>query len=164
VIPGLFQTRAYAHTLCATARPLPADEVDRVVEARIERQQILDRTPPLLLVAVIDYTALERPVGGPETMRDQLKQLIELAERPNIHIHVVPRGAGGYTGLSGPFVIASPFEGNDVAYIDNQMKGTVVDSAAEVRLLNEAWEGVRSEALPHRQTIQMISEASERWT
>lgn len=164
VMPGLFQTRAYAHAMCSAGPPLPGDEMERIVQARIERQQVLDRTPPPLLVAVVDYTALERPVGGRETMCAQLHHLIELAERPNIHVHVVPRDAGAYTGLAGPFVIASPFDGNDVAYLDNQIKGTVVDTPSEVRLLNEAWEGVRSEALSHRQTVQMISEAIEQWT
>ncbi|MCA2213274.1 helix-turn-helix domain-containing protein [Jidongwangia harbinensis] len=164
VLPGLFQTQDYAYALCATGSPLPAEEVDQIVAGRMARQEVLTRTPPPLLVAVVDYTVLERPIGGPQTMREQLHRLIELGERPNIHIHVVPKAVGGYTGLSGPFVLASPFEGNDVAYLDNQIKGTVVDLAAEVRILNEAWEAVRAEALPKRQTLSMISEAANQWT
>ncbi|MEV8508786.1 helix-turn-helix transcriptional regulator [Actinoplanes sp. NPDC051475] len=164
VLPGLFQTPAYAHALCATGSPLPADQVEQIVASRIERQEVLGRTPPPLLVAVIDYTVLERPIGGPETMRTQLLRLVELAERPNIHIHVVPKNVGGYTGLSGPFVIASPFEGKDLAYLDNQIRGMVVDQPTEVGLLNEAWEAVRSEALPQQQTLAMISEAANQWT
>ncbi|BCJ54216.1 transcriptional regulator [Actinoplanes sp. NBRC 14428] len=164
VLPGLFQTPDYAHALCATGSPLPTEQVEQIVASRIERQQVLNRTPPPLLVAVIDYTVLERPIGGSQTMRAQLLQLGELAERPNVHIHIVPKNVGGYTGLSGPFVIASPFEGRDVAYLDNQIKGTVVDSPTEVTVLNEAWEAVRSEALPQQQTLELISKAADQWT
>jgi len=164
VLPGLFQTPAYAHALCAPGSPLPIDQVEQIVAGRIERQEVLERTPPPLIVAVIDYTVLERPIGGPATTRTQLLHLLDLVERPNIHIHVVPQNVGGYTGLSGPFVIASPFDGRDVAYLDNQIKGTVIDLPTEVALLNEAWEAVRSEALPQGQTVAMISEAADRWT
>ncbi|MEV4704479.1 DUF5753 domain-containing protein [Actinoplanes sp. NPDC049316] len=164
VLPGLFQTPAYAHALCATGSPLPPDQVEQIVAGRIERQRVLDRTPPPLIVAVVDQTVLERPIGGPSTMRAQLLRLIELAERPNIHIHVVPKTVGGYTGLSGPFVLASPFEGRDIAYLDNQIKGTVLDAPEEVAMLHEAWEAVRAEALPRQQTLALISEAANRWT
>ncbi|MGA5298748.1 helix-turn-helix domain-containing protein [Nucisporomicrobium flavum] len=164
VLPGLFQTPEYAHALCATGSPLQAGQVEQIVASRIERQQVLDRTPPPLIVAVLDQTVLERPIGGPSTMRAQLLRLIELAGRPTIHIHVVPRTVGGYTGLSGPFVLASPFEGRDTAYLDNQIKGTVVDAAEEVAVLQEAWEAVRAEALPRQQTLALISEVADRWT
>jgi hypothetical protein len=67
-------------------------------------------------------------------------------------------------GLNGAFVVATPPDGDDLAYLDNQLQGTIVERAADVLSLRETWESVRAEALSHGQTIKMISEAAEAWT
>jgi transcriptional regulator with XRE-family HTH domain len=164
VIPGLFQTPAYTRALCESSSPLPADEVEQIIATRMSRQQVLGRNPPPLLVAVVDQTVIERSVGGPRTMREQLLRLVELVERPNVHLHVVPKSAGAYPGLSGPFVIATPPEGSDVAFLDNQVKGGLVERAADIRSLHETWEAVRGEALPQRQSTAILLEAADQWT
>jgi transcriptional regulator with XRE-family HTH domain len=164
VLPGLLQTADYARGLYEAGNPMGTDEIEQAVMSRIARQEILDRARPPQFVAVVDHTVLERSIGGPKVMRDQLLHLAEAAERPNVHFHVVPKGAGGYFGLSGAFVIATTAEGNDVAYLDNPLKGTVVDRATDVLFMRRAWELVRAEALPQRQTLALISEAVKQWT
>jgi transcriptional regulator with XRE-family HTH domain len=164
VIPGLLQTAAYARSVYEGGSPLASDEIEQLVASRMARQEILDRPRPPQVVAVLDHTVLERPIGGPKTMREQLLHLAEVGERPNVHVHVVPSTVGGYPGLNGAFVIATPPEGTDVAYLDNQLKGTVVDRVPDVLALRHAWESVRAEALPQRQTLALIAEAAEGWT
>ncbi|MBW4702727.1 MULTISPECIES: DUF5753 domain-containing protein [unclassified Micromonospora] len=114
----------------------------------IERQEILERDSPPLFVAVFDYTALERPIGGQKVMHEQLLHLREVAQRPRVHIRLVPKGTGAYHGLNGAFVIATPAEGDDVAYLDNQLQGSIVERAADVHSLRQAWESVRAAAMP----------------
>src|SRR5262249_34351842 len=56
VIPGLLQTRDYARALRQVwldMFPGPPSETDRWVEARMLRQQVLNRDPPLQLSVVI---------------------------------------------------------------------------------------------------------------
>ncbi|MFB9235694.1 DUF5753 domain-containing protein [Plantactinospora siamensis] len=115
-------------------------------------------------VAVLDYTVLERPVGGAKVMRDQLLHLLAVGDRPRVHLHVVPRGIGAYPGLNGAFVLATPAEGDDVAYLDNQLRGSIVERTPDVHWLKRQWESVRAEAMPHGQTMNMISEAVKQWT
>ena len=55
----------------------------------MKRQQVLSRPDGPKLWAVVDETALRRPVGGPGVMEAQLDRLIELASEPNIALHVV---------------------------------------------------------------------------
>jgi transcriptional regulator with XRE-family HTH domain len=164
VVPGLLQTEDYARGTYDGSSQFTADEVEQTVAGRLARQAVLHRPDPPLFVAVLDYTTLERPVGGREVMREQLLHLLTMARLPQVKLHLVPRGTGGYTGLSGAFVIATPPEGDDVAYLDNQLKGTIVERAADILLLRRAWESVRAEALPHGQTLKSISEAAETWT
>jgi hypothetical protein len=160
----LLQTEEYARALYEGASQLVGDELEQPVAARLDRQAILTRDKPPLFVAVLDYTMLERPVGGPKVMRDQLRRLVEIGQRPKVHLHIVPRGIGAYPGLNGAFVVATPPDGDDLAYLDNQLQGTIVERAADVLSLRQTWESVRAEALSHGQTIKMIAEAAETWT
>jgi uncharacterized protein DUF5753 len=71
--------------------------------ARLERQKILDRNAPPVVTAILDESVLRRPVGGAEIMAKQLDQLIELARRPNIRIHVLTYEQSARCHLDGPF-------------------------------------------------------------
>ena len=164
VVPGLFQTEAYARAICERGSLRSSEEIEQIIATRLARQVVLDSSPIRMFVAVMDGSVLQRPVGGPETMRLQLQHLLHLADRPNIHLHVVPTDVGEYAGLAGPMVIASPEEGSDTAYADGQANGMVIDRPAEVKAFNEIWESIRAEALPRRQTIDVITEAVRQWT
>ncbi|WP_262283220.1 helix-turn-helix transcriptional regulator [Micromonospora sp. MA102] len=164
VVPGLLQTEEYARALYDGAGQLLGDEVEQQVVARLARQAVLNRPGPPQLVAVFDYTVLERPVGGPKVMREQLRQLVEVGRRPRVHLHLVPRGTGAYPGLNGAFVLATPPDGDDVGYLDNQLHGTIVERTVDVNSLRQIWESVRAEAMPHGATLAAISKAAEQWT
>ncbi|GHJ06760.1 hypothetical protein TPA0907_11270 [Micromonospora humidisoli] len=98
VVPGLFQTEDYARALHEGASQLIGDEMEQQVAARLARQEILHRASPPLFVAVLDHSVLERPVGGPKVMREQLLHLRQLGDRPRVHLHLVPRDTGAYPG------------------------------------------------------------------
>ncbi|MFC4106107.1 Scr1 family TA system antitoxin-like transcriptional regulator [Micromonospora zhanjiangensis] len=164
VVPGLLQTEDYARALHEGASQLVGEPMEQQVAARLERQSVLTRPNPPLLVAVLDYTVIERPVGGPKVMRDQLRHLVEVGSRTRVHLHLVPRDVGAYPGLNGAFVLATPPDADEIGYLDNQLHGTFVERTADVRSLRQSWEAVRAEAVSHGQTIKMISEAAEAWT
>ncbi|MGW0436226.1 helix-turn-helix domain-containing protein [Micromonospora sp. NPDC003197] len=164
VVPGLLQTEAYARALLTGASRFSQEEMESQVIARLERQVVLSPEKPPLLVAVFDEYVLRRPVGGPAVMREQLLHLVEVGTRHHVHLHVVPVSVGAYVGLNGAFVIASPGEGDDVAYLDNQLKGHIVQNPADLLTLRNTWEAVRAEALSHGQTIEVIREAVRAWT
>ncbi len=88
VIPGLLQTRDYAHALFSQIAS--GNEVDKRVRARMSRQPrfLVDDGP--LYVAVLDETCLRNAVGRPEVMRAQCAHLLSVAQRPNIRIQVAP--------------------------------------------------------------------------
>ncbi|MGH3565526.1 MAG: helix-turn-helix domain-containing protein [Pseudonocardia sp.] len=109
VVPGLFQTRAYAYELIRVGRlDLSAADVADLVELRMSRQrEVLDREGPPLVWSVIAEPALRWLVGGPDVMRAQLEHLITLVERPAIEIQVLPLWVGSHTGTEGTFSIFS---------------------------------------------------------
>ena len=93
VIPGLLQTRDYARAvrqLWLGMFPGPPSETDRWAEARLLRQQVLTRDPPLQLSVVMDESVLRRRFGDHTVMRQQLEHLTRASELPNVEVRVFP--------------------------------------------------------------------------
>ncbi|MFK3981104.1 Scr1 family TA system antitoxin-like transcriptional regulator [Micromonospora sp. NPDC050397] len=154
VIPGLLQTEAYARAVLASG-PIAAEDVERFVKVRLERQRaVFDRPRPPLAVFVVDEAALRR--GAPELMHEQLDHLVEMASRPNIFVHVIPFSAGLYPGQAGPFVIGGVEGSRDVSYLDNQLAGQLVTDPKEVAELVRVWDAVRGHALPRDLSIELM--------
>jgi transcriptional regulator with XRE-family HTH domain len=109
-IPGLLQTREYAIIASSLAVRKDADDeyVKSRVDLRLDRQgafrERLRQPDPPRLIAVIDESALRRPIGGPEVFVGQLDHLIELGqETPAYTIAVMPLGVTHNPGFTGTF-------------------------------------------------------------
>jgi len=73
-VPGLFQTEDYARGVTMLGhRSAPSNEIEHRVSLRMQRQKILDLDDSPRIWAVIDESALRRPLGGAEAMKVQLK-------------------------------------------------------------------------------------------
>ncbi len=75
LVPGLFQTEAYARAVTEAYPETSAEDVNERVVARMARQVILDREDPPRLWVVLDQNVLTRNVGGPKVMGEQLARL-----------------------------------------------------------------------------------------
>lgn len=104
LIPGLFQTPDYAAAVLRGGRVLSDDDIDRKVNGRMRRQEILTEDGPRVW-AVVDEAALRKQVGGAEVMSAQIQHLVEMAERPNIDIQVVRDAQGSHAAMDGSFMI-----------------------------------------------------------
>ncbi|MEO3779995.1 helix-turn-helix transcriptional regulator [Micromonospora sp. B11E3] len=159
LVPGVFQTENYARAVLRTDDTLPHETVDQRVTARLERQKILAGDNPPQVVAVLDERVLRQSgdgLGG--VMAEQVAHLVALAELPHVHIHVIPAEAGLHIGASGPFALARSADGGWVGHLENQLGGVVVDDEDDVASLLARWEGVRNEALPRRQSVELMKE------
>ncbi|WP_329111010.1 helix-turn-helix transcriptional regulator [Micromonospora sp. NBC_01699] len=164
LIPGLLQTEDYARVVFQLDTELSEAEVEQAVASRIDRQAVLDRDDPPYLIAVLDEAALHRFAEGSDKMlAAQLLHLLRMAERPRVSVHVIPAGVGLHLGLSGPFVLARSPEGDWVGHMEDQLGGTVVHRTEQVARLLARWESVRNEALPTRQSLDLIKEVVKPW-
>lgn len=153
VVPGLLQTEDYARAVLSSS-PLHLEEVERLVRIRLERQKaVFDRPRPPMCVFVVDQAVLMR--GHPELMAAQLAQLISMAERPNVFVHVIPLEAGLHPGQAG-FVLASMHDSPDVAWLDDQASGRLVSDPNQLASLTRVWDAVRGYALPRDLSIQLL--------
>ncbi|MFI0487015.1 helix-turn-helix domain-containing protein [Actinomadura sp. 9N215] len=121
-IPGLLQTPDYARAVIRHGHP---DADDRAIECRVRmrlhRQQILHRSTPPQVWVVIDETALRAGFGGRETMRAQLRHLIEIAiSRRHVTVQVLPFTRGGHSAAGEPLALLRLPEPTlpDVVYLE----------------------------------------------
>jgi transcriptional regulator with XRE-family HTH domain len=93
VVPGLLQTEQYAREVLSgyqeTATISPR-AIERRVETRLIRQQLLARDEPLEYVALLDESVLHRQRGDQSVMLAQLQRLADVAALPNVTIRVMP--------------------------------------------------------------------------
>lgn len=162
-VPGLLQTEEYAHAVIRGTIPtLSKEEVRSRVEARMQRQTLLSGEQPLHLWAVVDEAALHRKVGGPKTMRDQLRKLIEVSEEPNITLQVIPYGAGAHPGMHGNFTILKYGNDNpDVVYIESIANDLFLEESTEIARYMLVFEHLRAIAVSPEQSRRLIASICE---
>ncbi|WP_372481903.1 helix-turn-helix domain-containing protein [Streptomyces fuscigenes] len=136
-VHGLLQTEAYAQAVVTRGMRDPEDrrtEIDSKVELRLERQKKLVAEHPPRLHAVLDEGALHRPYGGKDVMRAQLEHLIEMSERPNVTLQVMPFSYGGHTADTGAFSVLTFPESDlaDIVYTEQLTSALYMDKAEEV--------------------------------
>ncbi|MBY8852766.1 DUF5753 domain-containing protein, partial [Saccharothrix sp. MB29] len=102
LIPGLAQTPEYAYAIISA---IQVDEEEPSIEVRVgrrmARQAILARRSPPELNLILTEAALRLPIGGPKVMARQLKHLVDLTDRANVTIRVIPAEVVGHAGLLG---------------------------------------------------------------
>jgi len=162
-VPGLLQTADYARsTIKGGPRELENDEIERRVEVRLARQQILTRDDRPRLWVVIDEAVIRRVVGGPDVMRDQLRHLADAAEQGKTTIQVVPYRAGAHAGTSGPFVILDFPEATDrsMVYVETLAGDIYFEQAPDVERYTIAFERLLAAALHPDDSVQLIGQAA----
>jgi Domain of unknown function (DUF5753)/Helix-turn-helix domain len=157
-VPGLLQTPDYARAMIRAPRPdLPSEQVDRWVEFRMARQELLRQADPPTFQVVLEECALRRPVGGPKVLRDQLRHVLEAATFPTLTLQVLPLQAGEHPALSGAFTIYRFLEpaDPDVVYLDQS--DLYLERPEQVQRYAAAFERVRGAALSVRDSSSLIA-------
>ncbi|MBG0821822.1 helix-turn-helix domain-containing protein [Planomonospora sp. ID91781] len=163
IMPGLLQTADYARAIFSGGPRSSAENVEKNVAARLERQDILERENPPLLSAVLDEGVLGRLVGTGRVMAGQLDHLLAMAQRPCVTIQVLPLSAGVTAGFLGGFFIAQSRGLANSVYVESAGQGQVSDRPDDVADIMIRYEAVRAEALPQRASLELIEKMRDRW-
>jgi len=167
VVPGLIQTEDYARAMFRNGpRELDREEVERRVEVRMARQQVLARADRPRLWSVIDEAVIRRVVGGAEVMRGQLRHLVDCAEQGKTTIQVVPFRAGAHAGTTGPFVILEFLEPTDpaVVYVETLAGDIYLEERADVNRYILAFDRLLAAALHPDDSVRLIEQAAQDMT
>lgn len=156
-VPGLLQTEDYTRALVRAARPTSSDEeVERMVEARLRRQEVLSGGHPPMLWYVIPEGVLRQMIGGTEVMAEQLDTLLAKAAQPGIVVQVLPFGAPDHAGVEGPVAVYDFDGAPSVGYTECHNGGRIVEAQTEVADLMLVLSMLRAAALPVRESTALI--------
>ncbi|MFI0352898.1 helix-turn-helix domain-containing protein [Actinomadura sp. 9N407] len=164
LIPGLLQNADYARALIIGGPDeATVEEVERKIEIRAERQELLTRSQPPQLWGVIDEAAIRRQIGGREVMRAQLQHLLAMTELPRVTLQVIPYAAGAHPGMTGAFSILSFLEDSDpdAVYVETIAGELFLEEPEEVRHYQLAFRRLNAVALSPRDTLDLIAATVE---
>ncbi len=140
-VHGLLQTEAYARAVVKRGmKGASAADIEKRVALRLERQKYLLGEGGPEFHIVLDEAALRRPYGDREVMRGQLQHLIEISQRPNVRLQIMPFSFGGHSGESGAFTILSFPESDlsDVVYLEQLTSALYLDKHEDVTQYEKA--------------------------
>ncbi|RPE44407.1 helix-turn-helix protein [Streptomyces sp. Ag109_O5-1] len=148
LVPGLLQSEAYARALFENRIPLLTDEqLEAQVEARMERQRMLHERPTVPFHFIVEEAVLRRRLGGAEVRREQLNHVLERTLPRNVTLQIMPLEAEYHSCMDGPLRLLETPEGRRLAYSEGQESGRLIGDAKEVRVLQQRYDTLRSQAL-----------------
>jgi transcriptional regulator with XRE-family HTH domain len=164
LIYGLLQTEAYARAVIRSFRPSDiSEQIDRRVEIRLARQQVLEHSDPPRLRIVLSEGALRRRVGSAEVMREQLLYLAARRDRSNLMIQVLPFSAGEHPAMAGPFTLLDFPEVFDLGavYLENMASAMTLEKPSDLAMYADVFEQVQAQALGPQESRDMLKSLAE---
>ncbi|MCW7941433.1 DNA-binding protein [Streptomyces hygroscopicus] len=163
-VPGLLQTAAYTRAVVERGLPTAsATEVQRRVDLRMRRQEMLLRPDAPQLWAVVDESVLMRVLGSREVMREQLEHLVEMAQRPHVTVQIVPLDV---TNASAPAIPVTylRFGGldlPDIVYLEHIRSANFLEDRDETEEYRVALDRLADEALNPRESLDLLHKTLE---
>ncbi|MFC4053340.1 Scr1 family TA system antitoxin-like transcriptional regulator [Actinomadura syzygii] len=158
LVPGLLQTPDYARAVFSVGL---VRDLSEAVETRLARQTaVFDREQPPEVSVILNWVALEQPVGSPAIMYAQLKHLLELGDLPHVNVRVLEKSTGVHVGYDGMLELLT-VDSRDIAYADAPHGGGLVTDPKEVEAFQVRYDRIGHIAAPVGPSRAVIQRAME---
>jgi transcriptional regulator with XRE-family HTH domain len=172
VVPGLLQTERYAREVLSgyhEVATITPRAIQRRLETRLTRQQLLTRDEPLEFTAIIDESVLYRRRGDRSVMRAQLQRLVDVADLPNVTIRVLPLARNHGVAVDSFAILrfgkAHETTLPDVVSIEHLSNEFYIGGDEDAYQFTLAFDRLRAESLSQSESQEMIATVAERaWT
>ncbi|MEV7286135.1 helix-turn-helix transcriptional regulator [Streptomyces sp. NPDC093252] len=163
IVPGLFQTAAYAHALLSKGAPrATAAQIEADVAKRLARQVVLRSTAPPDVRVVLCESVLMRRIAGAEVMREQLTALLDHGTHPTTQVNILPLSAEAHLLIDNAIsVLTLPNHVTKVCVEAFRTAG-IIEEPEDVRVAVRAYTDLLSEALSAQQSASLIAEHLEK--
>lgn len=161
VVPGLVQTPGYARAIFEDTFPgITKASADRLVEARMERQEILDREPRPLILMVITEAVLHQRVGGCGNglLHEQRRRLLREAEAGRVRLQIVPHDTPHHYGNGGAFRLYTFADEPPVASAEYMTGEVIINDTDRYQECVTNFGLLQGEAYPEARSRQLIRE------
>ncbi|NEA28676.1 helix-turn-helix domain-containing protein [Actinomadura bangladeshensis] len=169
VFPGLLQTENYARHVIggwSDLATLPPQELERRLDVRMRRRELLDGPRPLELSAVLDEAVLQRLIGDQKVMREQLEHLYRMTGLPNVTVQILPLGIA-HSVLAESFILLefSPVHDilfPDIVHVESLTISHFADEAVTY-MYRLAYSSLAGQALDADESRRRIAAAKDAW-
>ena len=131
-IPGMLQTEDYVKELHELTGRYTADRLKILVQARLDRQQLLQRRNPPRCLCFVYERSLRTIVRDPALMHEQLQYLVLSTNLPHCSIRVLPETALPYHLVGSRFTIMEFPEHPPVVYEETYAAGLFIDDRVAI--------------------------------
>ncbi len=164
-MPGLLQTAEYAQGIIRTVAPkMELQVAHQRTEARMRRQQLLEKDNPPRFDVLLDEAVLHRGVGGEALMAAQLDKVLEAVRNDKITIKVIPFAAGAYAAMDGYFALLE-FSGDSdlwpVVFVEGLSGNQYLRRKSDISRYRETLDYLRNRALDQAGSIELITKMQE---
>ncbi|MCQ9130587.1 helix-turn-helix domain-containing protein [Streptomyces hilarionis] len=144
--PGLLQADGYVRE-ALVAGGLKGEELEQQIEARTRRRKLLEgeEAPPFR--AILAEAVLRNSLRELRQWRRQLEFLLDAAGCSNITLHVLPFGIGPHGLMNTDTMFLRLLDGRTVAYVENDVRGELIEESGRVERLHRTYDAVRDLAL-----------------
>ena len=167
-MPGLLQTQEYAQGIISIVAPkMDPHVVQQRVEARLRRQQLLDRNSGPRYNVLLDENVIRRGVGDPELIAAQLEKVLETINAGRAVVQVIPFSAGAYATADGYFVLLEFEDRADlwpVVYIEGLAGNQYLDRKGDIARYRECIDYLKARALSPQESESLIAKARADYT
>jgi transcriptional regulator with XRE-family HTH domain len=161
-VPALLQTADYARALTrGVERKMAPGVLNQRVEARMRRQQLLDRQAPPKYRVLLDEAVLHRQVGGSLIMRAQVEKILESAAQRKATVQVIPFDAGAHASTDSNFSLlefGEDLQQGPVVFLEGLFSNRYLERPIEIERYREAVEYLRDAALSVHDSTNLITE------
>ncbi|TYB48519.1 helix-turn-helix domain-containing protein [Actinomadura chibensis] len=169
VFPGLLQTEAYARNVIggwSDLATLPPQELERRLDVRMRRRELLAQARPLELSVVLDEAVLQRRIGDQKVMREQLEHLCRMTDLPNVTVQILPLDVA-HSVLAESFILLEFSPVHDIVFPDivHTESLTISHFAEEAvtYMYRLAYTSLADQALDTTESRRRIVEARDAW-
>ncbi|MFV2118555.1 helix-turn-helix domain-containing protein [Streptomyces sp. Act-28] len=156
-VPGLLQPEAYARAVFTRQLPpFTQEQIERKVTARLERQALLAERPNTAFAFIIEQAVLERGVGGASVTRAVIDHLLNMGDRTNVEIQIMPLRQEDHCGVDGQLYMAEAPGHRWFGYVEGHRSSSLITDPGEVSVLHQRYGKLRSQALDCRATVNLL--------
>ena len=169
VFPGLLQTESYARNVIggwSDLATLPPQELERRLDVRMRRRDLLHQSRPLELSVVMDESVLRRRIGDQKVMREQLEHLCRMTDLPNVTVQILPLDVA-HSVLAESFILLEFSPVHDIVFPDIVHTESLTIShfadEAVTYMYRLAFTSLAGQALDTTASRRRIVEARDAW-
>ncbi|MGC9538745.1 helix-turn-helix domain-containing protein [Streptomyces sp. UG1] len=158
-IPGLLQPEPYVRAVFRSSLPpLTDDQLERQVEARLERQRLLTGKQNVAFSFIIEQAVVERRTGGDDVTRILIDHLLQCSELRNVQLQIMPLRQPDHAGLDGPMYLAETPDHQWFGYFEGQQGSALISDPKDTSALLQRYGKMRSQALSDEATVSLLKQ------